>query len=167
MYNKRIESIGVIMIKLKSDVIDSFVPNAVLLPLTNDAKNSIVDMKLQNKLIPMFHFPFKVGRESRMSQNDRGLFVKLRILKSSSQPNNDIYLVNCTSNLEISKEHFQIEKIDNNYFIKDRNSTLGTKLNTQEIGKEKSYTLFPLNDGDIIKIGSNNSTYEFQFLILR
>ena len=155
------------MIKLKSDVIDSFVPKAVLIPLTYDAKDSVVDSKTQNKLIPIFNFPFRVGRESRMSENDRGLFVKLRILKSNFQPNNDVYLVNCTSNLEISKEHFQIENIDNNYFIKDRNSTLGTKLNTEEIGKEKSNTLFPLNDGDIIKIGSSNSTYEFQFLILR
>ncbi len=155
------------MTKLKSDIIDSFVPNAVLLPLTNESKNSIVDTKAHNKIISMFHFPFKVGRESRMSENDRGLFVKLRILKSNSQPNNDIYLVNCTNNLEISKEHFQIEKIDNNYFIKDRNSSLGTKLNNEEIGKEKTNTLFPLKDGDIIKIGSSNSVYEFKFLILR
>ncbi len=155
------------MTKLKSDIIDSFVPNAVLLPLTNEAKNSIVDTKAHNKIISMFHFPFKVGRESRMSENDRGLFVKLRILKSNSQPNNDVYLVNCTNNLEISKEHFQIEKINNNYFIKDRNSSLGTKLNDEEIGKEKTDTSFPLKDGDIIKIGSSNSVYEFKFLILR
>ena len=93
--------------------------------------------------------------------------MALRIIKSNSKPNNDTYLVNCTDNLEISKEHFQIEKQNNNYFIKDRNSTLGTKLNEEEIGKEKNNTLFQLKDGDIIKIGSSNSSYKFQFLVLR
>jgi hypothetical protein len=155
------------MTKLKSDIIDSFVPNAVLVPLTNEAKNSIVDTKTHNKIISMFDFPFNIGRESRMSLNERGLFVKLRIMKSDSKPNNDIYLANCTDNLEISKEHFLIEKKDNHYFIKDRNSTLGTKLNDEEIGKEKSNTLFPIKDGDIIKIGSSHSTYKYKFLILR
>lgn len=155
------------MTKLKSDIIDSFVPNAVLIPLTDEAKNSIVDTKSHNKLISMFDFPFKIGRESRMAKNSKGLFVKLRIIKSNSKPNNDTYLVNCTDNLEISKEHFQIEKQNNNYFIKDRNSTLGTKLNEKEIGKEKNNTLFQLKDGDIIKIGSSNSSYKFQFLVLR
>ena len=44
-------------------------------------------------------------------------------------------VVTNTENLEISKEHFQIEKKDDIYFIKDRKSTLGTKLNDKEIGK--------------------------------
>ena len=152
------------MIKLKSELIDSFLPNAVLIPLTNDAKNSIIDLKNFNKVISMFHFPFRVGRESRTSENERGLFVKLRIFKNDSTPNNDIYLVNCSQSLEISKEHFQIEKKDKDYFIKDRNSTLGTKLNNTDIGKNESH---PLKDEDIIKIGSSNSKYEFQFLILK
>ncbi|MBP9489888.1 MAG: FHA domain-containing protein [Aliarcobacter sp.] len=155
------------MIKLKSELIDSFVPNAVLIPLTNEAKNSIVDTKIFNKVISMFHFPFRVGRESRTSENEKGLFVKLRIFKNESTPNNDIYLINCSESLEISKEHFQIEKKDRDYFIKDRNSTLGTKLNNQEIGKKRDTQSHLLKDGDIIKIGSSNSKYEFQFLILK
>ncbi|NCB13549.1 MAG: FHA domain-containing protein [Erysipelotrichia bacterium] len=122
---------------------------------------------MDKKMIVINSFPYKIGRESRISESDRGVFVKLRIFSSSINPNNDIYLVNSTQSLEISKEHFQIEKKDNKYYIKDRNSTLGTKLNDKEIGKEKINEKFPLNDGDIIKIGSNNSEFQFQFLILK
>lgn len=155
------------MIDLKNKLINSFIPYAVLVPLTNDAKNSIIDIKKVNNVICIFHFPFKVGRESRMSENDKGLFIKLRILGDFSKPNNDIYLFNSTRNLEISKEHFQIEIIDNNFFIKDRNSTLGTKINNEEIGKEKTNKLYPLKDGDKIKIGSYDSKYDFQYLVLK
>jgi hypothetical protein len=33
------------MTKLKSELIDSFLPNAVLVPLKNEAKKSIIDTK--------------------------------------------------------------------------------------------------------------------------
>ena len=155
------------MIITRNELIKSFLPNAVLIPLTPAAEKSILNTQTQNKVIPIFEFPFKVGRESRMAENERGLFIKLRILSSVSKPNNDIYLINNTENLEISKEHFQIEKKDRDYFIKDRNSTLGTKLNNQEIGKKRDTQSHLLKDGDIIKIGSSNSKYEFQFLILK
>ena len=151
------------MNELKKELISSFVPEVVLLPITKEAKISLMD----KKMIVINSFPYKIGRESRISESDRGVFVKLRIFSSSINPNNDIYLVNSTQSLEISKEHFQIEKKDNKYYIKDRNSTLGTKLNDKEIGKEKINEKFPLNDGDIIKIGSNNSEFQFQFLILK
>lgn len=151
------------MNELKKELISSFVPEVVILPITKEAKVSLMD----KKMIVINSFPYKIGRESRISESDRGVFVKLRIFSSSINPNNDIYLVNSTQSLEISKEHFQIEKKDNKYYIKDRNSTLGTKLNDKEIGKEKINEKFPLNDGDIIKIGSNNSEFQFQFLILK
>ncbi|RXJ83954.1 FHA domain-containing protein [Arcobacter cloacae] len=151
------------MNELKKELISSFVPEVVLLPITKEAKVSLMD----KKMIVINSFPYKIGRESRISESDRGVFVKLRIFSSSINPNNDIYLVNSTQSLEISKEHFQIEKKDNKYYIKDRNSTLGTKLNDKEIGKQKINENFLLNDGDIIKIGSNNSEFQFQFLILK
>ena len=151
----------------KNKLINSFLPDAVLIPLTPEAEKSILDTKNVNKLIPMFEFPFKVGRESRMAENERGLFVKLRILSNVSKANNDVYLINNADSLEISKEHFQIEKRDDKYFIKDRHSTLGTKHNNEEVGKDKANNSYALEDKDIIKIGSSASKYEFQFLILK
>jgi hypothetical protein len=155
------------MIMSRSELIKSFLPNAVLIPITPEAEKSILDIQKTNKLVPMFEFPFKVGRESRMSENDRGLFVKLRIFNNISQPNNDIYLINNTESLEISKEHFLIEKKDDSYYIQDRKSSLGTKLNDKEIGKDNANNSYILEDKDIIKIGSSDSKYEFQFLILK
>ena len=155
------------MIMSRNELIKSFLPNAVLMPITTAAEKSILNTQTQNKVIPMFEFPFKVGRESRMAENEKGLFVKLRIFNDISKPNNDIYLINNTENLEISKEHFQIEKKDDSYFIKDRKSTLGTKLNNEEIGKDTVNKSYIIKDKDIIKIGSNDSKYEFQFLILK
>ena len=154
------------MKNLKKEIIDSFIPKAVLVPLTEDAKLSIANTSHHKKLIPIGTFPFKIGRESRMEEGDRGLFVKLRIMANSSRPNNDIYLIENKNNIEISKEHFEISNDKDEYLIKDRNSTLGTKLNDIEIGKEQNKYTHILKDGDIIKIGSNHSKYEFQFLVL-
>ena len=147
------------MKNLKKEIIDSFIPKAVLVPLTEDAKLSIANTSHHKKLIPIGTFPFKIGRESRMEEGDRGLFVKLRIMANSSRPNNDIYLIDNKNNIEISNDKDE-------YLIKDRNSTLGTKLNDIEIGKEQNKYTHILKDGDIIKIGSNHSKYEFQFLVL-
>lgn len=154
------------MQNLKQEIINSFIPKAVLVPLTEDAKLSIANTINYKKLIPINTFPFKIGRESRMEESDRGLFVKLRIMSSHSKPNNDIYLIDNKSNIEISKEHFEISNNKDEYLIKDRNSTLGTKLNDIEIGKDQKEYPHILKDGDIIKIGSNHSKYEFQFLVL-
>jgi len=154
------------MQNLKKEIIDSFIPKAVLVPLTEDAKSTITLLHNRKKLIPISTFPFKIGRESRMGESDRGLFVKLRILSNYSKPNNDIYLIDNNDTLEISKEHFEIINDKDEYLIKDRESTMGTKLNNVEIGKEQSKYTHILNDGDIIKIGSSHSKYEFQFLIL-
>jgi pSer/pThr/pTyr-binding forkhead associated (FHA) protein len=154
------------MQNLKIEIINSFVPKAVLIPLTEDAKLTITETSNSKKLIPINTFPFKIGRESRMGKSDRGLFVKLRIMSNHARPNNDIYLVDNKNTIEISKEHFEISNDKDEYLIKDRNSTLGTKLNNIEIGKEQSKYTHILKDGDIIKIGSNHSKYEFQFLIL-
>ena len=154
------------MQNLKKEIIQSFVPKAVLIPLTQEAKLSVANTNHHKKLIPIRTFPFKIGRESRMGESDRGLFVKLRIILNDSKPNNDIYLIDDNATLEISKEHFEILIDKNQYFIRDRNSTLGTKLNDIEIGKEQNKYTHILKDGDIIKIGSNHSKYEFQFLVL-
>lgn len=151
------------MTELKAKLIDSFIPKAVLVPITIEAKNSVIETFNNQKVVPITDFPFKVGRESRMGENERGLFVKLRILSSTSRPNNDLYLVNSTSHLEISKEHFEIIEENATFFIKDRNSSNGTKINDIEISSNK----YPLKDGDVIKIGSDSSMFIYQFLIMK
>ena len=154
------------MINTKKNIIKAITPRAILLPLTKIATNAIVKGQCQNDLIPMMSFPFKIGRESRLDTNDNGLFVKLRLVKNNSRPNNDIYLINDGKDLQISKEHLQIEKATSHYILKDRGSTNGTTINGVTYGGGKKVFEEVLNDGDIIKIGNNNSELKYQFLIL-
>ncbi len=154
------------MINIKKNIIKAITPKAILLPLTKEATNAIVKGQCQNDLIPMMNFPFKIGRESRLDTNDNGLFVKLRLVKNNVRPNNDIYLVNDGRDLQISKEHLQIERINSHYILKDRGSTNGTTINGITYGGEQKVFEEVLNDGDIIIIGNNQSKFKYQFLIL-
>lgn len=150
---------------LKKGLIQSFIPKAVLLPLTQEASSTLIQEHEKN-VIPIMKFPFRVGRESRVGENERGLFLKLRLKKTESRPNNDLYLIDNGSTLQVSKEHFEIQKTNNFYLLKDRGSTLGTTINDITYGGNNEETEQVLNDGDIVKIGSKNSLYKFQFLIL-
>lgn len=150
---------------LKKGLIQSFIPKAVLLPLTQEASSTLIQEHEKN-VIPIMKFPFRVGRESRVGENERGLFLKLRLKKTESRPNNDLYLIDNGSTLQVSKEHFEIVKTNNFYLLKDRGSTLGTTINDITYGGENEEIEQVLNDGDIVKIGSKNSLYKFQFIIL-
>lgn len=154
------------MINTKKNIIKAITPRAILLPLTKEATNAIVKGQCQNDLIPMMNFPFRIGRESRLDTNDNGLFVKLRLIKSSAKPNNDIYLINDGKDLQISKEHLEIERTKEHYILKDRESTKGTTINGVTLGGQKKGFEEVLNDGDIIKIGNDKSEFKYQFLIL-
>lgn len=150
---------------LKKKLVKSFTPRAVLMPLTKEAGHSMAQ-QCQKEVIPIMEFPFKVGRESRVGENERGLFLKLRIIKSDSRPNNDIYLIDNAKYLQISKEHFEIEKTNNFYLLKDRGSSNGTTINDITYGGDRKEIQQVINDGDIIKIGSKESEYKFQFILL-
>jgi len=154
------------MLNTKKNIIKAITPRAILLPLTKEATNAIVKGQCQNDLIPMMSFPFRIGRESRLGKNESGLFLKLRLIKNTSKPNNDIYLINDAKDLQISKEHLQIERTKNHYLLKDRGSSKGTTINGITYGGQEKVFEQVLNDGDIIKVGNEQSEYKYQFLIL-
>lgn len=149
------------MENLKKDVLKSFIPRAVLLPLSEKAKRALPT----DKLIPIRKLPFNIGREGRLGGNERGLFIKLRLISDTSKPNNDIYLIDEDEFLQISKEHIEITILDDSYIIRDRGSMTGTTLNGVTIGGDRQIAQETLKDGDIIQIGSDKSEYKFQFLI--
>lgn len=154
------------MLSTKINLLKSITPKAVLLPLTKEASQAIAKGTTNNDLIPLINFPFKIGRESRLGKSEAGIFLKLRIITSATKPNNDIYLINNSRELQISKEHFQIEKQDNCYLLKDRGSSNGTTINGVTYGGKKEIFEQELKDGDIIKIGNEKSEFKYQFLIL-
>jgi len=151
---------------LKKDILNALTPKAILMPLTKEAAESMVKTSCQKDVLPITTFPFKIGRESRLGENEKGLFLKFRLKKTDSKPNNDIYLIDNAKQLQISKEHFQIERTNNFFLLKDRGSTMGTTINGITYGGKQEEFEQVLNDGDIIRIGSKDSEYKFQFLAL-
>lgn len=152
------------MNSMKQEILKNLTPDAILIPLTKEATNSVG--QCNKGIIPISTFPFKIGRESRIGENERGLFIKLRFRKSTSVPNNDVYLIDNGSTKQISKEHFTIERTNNFYLLKDRGSKTGTTINDITYGGSEKDIEQVLNDGDIIKIGSSDSEFKFQFLVL-
>jgi len=153
------------MESVKRDIMKTLTPEAILVPLTKEATHSVG--QCQKGIVPITSFPFKVGREARIGENERGFFIKLRFRKIDDvKPNNDIYLIDSGRTKQISKEHFLIEKTNNFFLLKDRGSSTGTTINDITYGGSESDIEQVLNDGDIIKIGSSDSEYKFQFLVL-
>ena len=148
----------------KANILKAITPKAVLLPLTKDATNAIEKGQCQNDLIPIASFPYRIGRESRLGNNERGLFLKLRLKKTSTLPNNDIYLFNDSNDSQISKEHCLIEKTKNFYLLKDRGSRKGTTINGKTYGGNNSEVEQVLNDVILSKSAIMTQSLNINFL---
>ena len=78
---------------------------------------------------------------------------------------NDVYLVEPPSfrGFYISREHFEIEHIDGQLFLVDRNSTCGTLVAATRVGGNRTGGRTELRDGDVIILGTPESPYRFRF----
>ena len=150
----------------KQSLLERVTPLAVLKAITPEAKSTISKNCLDNELIGIWHFPFRMGRESRVENIDGKIVPSERLKISKGKPNNDIYLVDHRRFLQISRQHLRIEKTETSYTVIDRGSACGTIVNTQKIGGEDRGGTCKLQDGDIIKIGTEDSPYLFQFITL-
>jgi pSer/pThr/pTyr-binding forkhead associated (FHA) protein len=150
----------------KQSLLKRITPLAVLKALTPEAKSTLTKNCLDDELIGIWKFPFRIGRESRVEKVDGRIVLSERQKISSGKPNNDIYLVDNGHFLQISRQHLQIEKTETGYTVSDRGSACGTIVNTQKIGSEDRGGTCEVKDGDIIKIGSEDSPYLFQFITL-
>jgi hypothetical protein len=130
---------------------------AFLKALTPEAKAC-----LGAPLLKIPHYPFRVGRESRVptsivSQNSRR--------RPDSIHNNDLYLAESGERINISREHFQIERRDGVFFLVDRNSMCGTVVEGETIGKSRNGGEVQLRDGDVIIVGMSGSKQILKFVI--
>ncbi len=142
-------------------------PLAVLKSITTETQNAIHDHCLGNGYIGIWKFPFRVGRESRINTVDGKDVLTERQKNSITSPNNDIYLIDNGTYLQISRQHFQIEQTELGYVLRDRGSACGTTINEEQIGGEDTGGTTVLQDGDIIRVGSKHSPYQFQFIVLQ
>jgi len=150
----------------KQALLKSIAPLAILKAITPEAKNTMIKNCLGDEIIGIWKFPFRIGRESRVEKVDGKLILSERDKASKGKPNNDIYLVDNGHYLQISRQHLQIEKTQNAYFVTDRGSACGTIINTTKIGSEDRGGTYELKDGDIITVGAEDSPYLFEFITL-
>ncbi|MBU0710423.1 cyclic nucleotide-binding domain-containing protein [bacterium] len=107
---------------------------------------------LKGKELVINKFPFKVGRNS--SHISDAIFV-----------NNDLYIDDVVP-YNVSKNHMSINFQNDQFYILDRGSSLGTIVNGKQIGGQVSNYKVNLNPGEnIVIIGSEASPYQFKITI--
>ena len=112
--------------------------------------------------IRLTHFPFKVGRESRLSQAS---FAREQRLGRTPRVN-DLYLSEPHGSdvIQISRDHFAIERVDGEFFVVDRGSVAGTIVGGRRIGGHRRGGRTRLHPGDQIIVGGESSPYVFTFM---
>ncbi len=130
----------------------------LLVPLTGETR---VVLSGASELI-LTRFPFRVGRESRSPAEARVDFQNER-RRSTIAPNNDLYIWDPGPLLNVSREHFQIERGQSGeFFLRDRGSTCGTVVADVRLGAggPESCVLYPDNT---IVVGTPQSPFVFRF----
>jgi hypothetical protein len=120
---------------------------------------------MQKDEIVLRVFPFRVGRESRFTMVKKGKWLSAERRDRFQPPNNDLYLIDRGKLLNVSREHFQIEQLeDGSYQISDRGSTCGTIVGDVSLGGGSSRKSCPLRNGSVIVVGTENSPLSFKFV---
>lgn len=150
----------------KKELLDSIVPKALLVALTETSNHSIIQKLYGKNIIPIFHFPFRIGREARIELVDGEAVLQERHKLGGHKPNNDVYLLDNEKYLQISREHCSIINEGDTYILEDRGSACGSLVNQFELGGDDKSASSQLKDGDIITLGSKESKYKYKFIIL-
>jgi len=150
----------------KQALLRQITPQAVLKALTPEAKKSIVKHAITKEFIGIWELPINIGRESRRENHFRTNITEQENV-SMTKPGSDIYLIDTGEYLQISRQHLQIKKTDSGYILFDTGSACGTFVNEAKIGGDSKNGSTKLSDGDIIKIGTEISSYLYQFITLK
>ncbi|MEA1914779.1 MAG: FHA domain-containing protein, partial [Campylobacterota bacterium] len=133
---------------------------------TDRAKHSIIKRTHGQDIIPVYTYPFRIGREARVQYVDGEVILQERHKLGGQEPNNDVYLLDDHHLLQISREHCSIIKHNDTYILQDRGSACGSKVNKFKVGGDDHNGSCPLKDGDIITLGSEDSQYQYKFILL-
>lgn len=127
-----------------------------LAALTPESTESI-----QAKEINIPHLPFRVGRESRKLRfTEQGLVGERR---KAATPNNDLYLEEKDEPMNVSREHFLIDRDAEGFFLRDRGSRCGTLVEGEMAGGGDRPGRAALKDHDVIIVGTSSSRFIFKF----
>jgi len=96
-------------------------------------------------------FPFRIGR---VNDEDGSVFSSNDFSIPDKQP------------FQVSRNHCSIEREGDNYFVRDRGSTLGTIVNDVHIGVQHGTLTVDLKQGEnIVVVGSQRSPYKFRVVL--
>ena len=127
-----------------------------LIGLTEEARRGLGGDEL---VLP--HLPFKVGRENRLNKLVSAIERRL----GSHRELNDIYLIEDTEYVNVSREHFVIEQEQGRVRLRDLGSACGTIVEGQVLGGERSGGSAELHDHDVIIVGTSGSPFVFKFRV--
>jgi hypothetical protein len=115
--------------------------------------------------VPVAHFPFKVGRESRLAALADPSLLERRL--GNSPQLNDVYLVEPTwpGVSHVSREHFAIECAVDQFVLVDRGSACGMIVAGKQVGGNRTGGRTELRSGDELIVGADGSPYVFRFEI--
>lgn len=151
----------------KRQILQTLLPKAVLKALNEESLAAVPTGMQVHGMVVMHGFPYRVGRESRVTViNGRIHRIERPNISKDSAPTNDLYLLDAGDLLQISREHFQIEKTSSGYQVVDRGSKCGVTVGGKRIGAHTGSKSAPLADGDLIAIGTPETDYLFAFLTL-
>ena len=150
----------------KQLVLEAIKPQAVLKAITQEAIDAIPEALQVQEFVIIRKYPFKVGRESRMKMVNGRLERIERVRNNDHEPSNNFYITDCGRPLNVSREHFQINKVDAGYELVDRGSACGTKVNTVNVGGKDAGGSITLKDGDTIAVGTRETPFVYKFITL-
>jgi hypothetical protein len=129
---------------------------AWLVALTEEARAA-----LKGQQLVIERFPFKVGRESRVGALGSRNAPERRL--ATAPQLNDLYLLEAGEWVNVSREHFAIEREGDRYYLVDRGSACGTLVEGQRVGGDRAGGRTELRDQDVIVVGTANSPFVFKF----
>ena len=107
-----------------------------------------------------------MGRESRIGVV-AGSARLLERRKPNHAPIDDLFLFDEGNPLNISREHFQIEKLaDDRYQLVNRSSACGTIVGNKVIGGMDEGGHLELQDDNVTIVGTSSSPFVFKFQLV-
>ncbi len=132
-----------------------------LIALTPEAEAAMGEPELVLK-----HFPFRIGRESRIAVVDGVMKITERRRQGFSAASNDLYLIDRGRPLNVSRQHLQIERSDDGvYKVVDRGSACGTLVGHNHIGGHDRGGESILQHGEVLVVGTSESPFVFRFML--
>lgn len=134
-------------------------PVVKLIAMTPEAQQA-----LGGKSLTIESFPFRVGRESRLSPS-RFPWPRERRMPPNITgivPNNDLYIREASQVHNLSREHFLLTWDNDRLVLVDRGSVCGTIVDGQIIGGNRGRGECVVQSNAVIIAGPSTSPYVFK-----